>query len=55
MHQLTGLDAAFLTLESPTAYGHAGNVSVLDPPAGGEAHYGNPYTLFLSSHSQYQT
>jgi hypothetical protein len=32
MHQLTGLDAAFLTLDSPTAYGHVGNASVLDPP-----------------------
>ncbi len=37
MHQLTGLDAAFLALDSPTAYGHVGSVSVLDPPAGGEA------------------
>src|ERR1700761_8043552 len=36
MQQLTGLDAAFLTLDSPTAYGHVGSVSVLDPPAGGE-------------------
>src|ERR1700742_2600868 len=37
MQQLTGLDAAFLTLDSPTAYGHVGSVSVLDPPPGGEA------------------
>ena len=37
MKQLTGLDAAFLALDSPTAYGHVGSVSVLDPPAGGEA------------------
>jgi WS/DGAT/MGAT family acyltransferase len=37
MQQLTGLDAAFLALDSPTAYGHVGSVSVLDPPAGGEA------------------
>jgi diacylglycerol O-acyltransferase / wax synthase len=37
MHQLTGLDAAFLALDSPTAYGHVGSVSVLDPPTGGEA------------------
>src|SRR6478672_7409708 len=37
MQQLTGLDAAFLTLDSPTAYGHVGSVSILDPPAGGEA------------------
>jgi diacylglycerol O-acyltransferase / wax synthase len=37
MHQLTGLDAAFLALDSPTAYGHVGSVSILDPPAGGEA------------------
>jgi diacylglycerol O-acyltransferase / wax synthase len=36
MQQLTGLDAAFLALDSPTAYGHVGSVSVLDPPGGGE-------------------
>jgi diacylglycerol O-acyltransferase len=37
MQQLTGLDAAFLALDSPTAYGHVGSVSVLDPPESGEA------------------
>jgi diacylglycerol O-acyltransferase / wax synthase len=37
MQQLTGLDAAFLALDSPTAYGHVGSVSVLDPPKDGEA------------------
>jgi diacylglycerol O-acyltransferase / wax synthase len=37
MRQLTGLDAAFLALDSPTAYGHVGSVSILDPPEGGEA------------------
>src|SRR6516165_9408542 len=37
MQQLTGLDAAFLALDSATAYGHVGSVSVLDPPAGGQA------------------
>jgi diacylglycerol O-acyltransferase / wax synthase len=37
MLQLTGLDAAFLALDSPTAYGHVGSVSVLDPPSGGKA------------------
>jgi WS/DGAT/MGAT family acyltransferase len=37
MQQLTGLDAAFLALDSSTAYGHVGSVSVLDPPEGGEA------------------
>src|SRR5271169_1015427 len=37
MQQLAGLDAAFLTLDSSTSYGHVGSVSVLDPPAGGEA------------------
>ena len=36
MQQLTGLDAAFLALDSSTAYGHVGSVSVLDPPKGGE-------------------
>jgi diacylglycerol O-acyltransferase len=37
MQQLSGLDAAFLTLDSPTAYGHVGSVCILDPPQGGEA------------------
>jgi WS/DGAT/MGAT family acyltransferase len=37
MQQLTGLDAAFLALDSPTAYGHVGSVSILEPPEGGEA------------------
>src|ERR1700752_2656231 len=37
MQQLTGLDAAFLALDSPTAYGHVGSVSVLDPPTTGGA------------------
>jgi diacylglycerol O-acyltransferase / wax synthase len=37
MQQLTGLDAAFLALDSPTAYGHVGSVSVLDPPTAGVA------------------
>jgi len=36
MQQLTGLDAAFLALDSPTAYGHVGSVSILDPPEDGE-------------------
>ena len=37
MQQLTGLDAAFLALDSPTAYGHVGSASVLDSREGGEA------------------
>jgi diacylglycerol O-acyltransferase / wax synthase len=37
MQQLTGLDAAFLALDSPAAYGHVGSVSVLDPLGDGEA------------------
>jgi len=37
MRQLTGLDAAFLALDSPTAYGHVGSVSVLDPSGDREA------------------
>jgi hypothetical protein len=28
MQQLSGLDAAFLTLDSPTAYGHVGSVCI---------------------------
>src|SRR5947209_7636547 len=31
MQQLTGLDAAFLALETPSVYGHVGSVCVLDP------------------------
>jgi WS/DGAT/MGAT family acyltransferase len=37
MRQLTGLDTAFLTLDSPTVYGHVGSMSVLDPPINGPA------------------
>src|SRR3954465_1097304 len=31
MQQLTGLDAAFLAMETPSVYGHVGSVCVLDP------------------------
>jgi diacylglycerol O-acyltransferase len=31
MQQLTGLDAAFLAMETPTVYGHVGSVCILDP------------------------
>lgn len=31
MQQLTGLDAAFLALETPAVYGHVGSVCILDP------------------------
>lgn len=37
MRQLTGLDATFLALDSPTVYGHVGSMSVLDPPIHGPA------------------
>ena len=37
MEQLTGLDAAFLTLDSPTACGHVGSMCILDPPQSGQA------------------
>jgi diacylglycerol O-acyltransferase / wax synthase len=37
MRQLRGLDAAFLAVDSPTAYGHVGSMSVLDPPIHGPA------------------
>lgn len=33
MQQLTGLDAAFLALETPRSTGHVGGVSILDPAA----------------------
>lgn len=32
MQQLTGLDAAFLALETPNSTGHVGGVCILDPP-----------------------
>src|SRR3954464_14208398 len=31
MQQLTGLDAAFLAMETPSVYGHVGSICVLDP------------------------
>ena len=31
MQQLTGLDAAFLAMESPEVFGHIGSVCLLDP------------------------
>jgi hypothetical protein len=31
VQQLTGLDAAFLAMETPTVFGHVGSVSVVDP------------------------
>ena len=36
MQQLTGLDAAFLAMESRTTYGHIGSVIVLEPAAKGQ-------------------
>lgn len=40
MQQLSGLDAAFLAMETPTVYGHVGSVCILDPSASPE-----PFTL----------
>lgn len=37
MRQLTGLDAAFLAIDSPTVYGHVGSISVLEPAAASQA------------------
>ncbi len=37
MRQLTGLDATFLALDSPTVCSHLGCMAVLDPPVGGPA------------------
>ncbi len=31
MRQLTGLDAAFLAMETPTVFGHVGSICLLDP------------------------
>jgi len=36
VQQLTGLDAAFLALESPGVYGHVGSVCILDPSTASE-------------------
>src|SRR3954469_12903951 len=36
MQQLTGLDAAFLAMETPSVYGHVGSVCVLDPSTASE-------------------
>ncbi|HET7530767.1 MAG TPA: wax ester/triacylglycerol synthase family O-acyltransferase [Mycobacteriales bacterium] len=36
MQQLTGLDAAFLAMETPSVYGHVGSVCVLDPSSAPE-------------------
>jgi diacylglycerol O-acyltransferase len=36
MQQLTGLDAAFLAMETPSVYGHVGSVCVLDPSGAAE-------------------
>jgi diacylglycerol O-acyltransferase / wax synthase len=36
MQQLSGLDAAFLALESPTMFGHVGSLCVVDPSTASE-------------------
>src|SRR3954449_6717727 len=36
MQQLTGLDAAFLAMETPSVYGHVGSMCVLDPSTAAE-------------------
>src|SRR5579875_2802063 len=36
MKQLSGLDAAFLAMESRTVYGHVGSIIILDPASSGE-------------------
>ena len=40
MQQLTGLDAAFLAMETPAMYGHVGSICILDPSGAP-----NPLTL----------
>jgi diacylglycerol O-acyltransferase len=40
MQQLTGLDAAFLAMETATVYGHVGSICILDPSTANE-----PFTL----------
>ena len=36
MQQLSGLDASFLTMETPTTFGHVGGLSILEPGPAGE-------------------
>ncbi len=36
MHQLTGLDASFLAMETPSVFGHVGSICVLDPSSAPE-------------------
>jgi len=31
MHQLTGLDGAFLAMETSAVFGHVGSVCIVDP------------------------
>ena len=45
MQQLTGLDAAFLAMETPSVFGHVGSVCVLDPSTAPE-----PLTLDRLTH-----
>ena len=48
MHQLSGLDAAFLAMETSAVYGHVGSLCVLDPSTAPE-----PLTLErVPSHAQ---
>jgi diacylglycerol O-acyltransferase / wax synthase len=42
MQQLTGLDAAFLAMETPAMYGHVGSICILDPSSA-------PHPLTLAS------
>ena len=41
MKQLTGLDASFLNIETPTTYGHVSSLVILDPSTGSGDVYGD--------------
>jgi diacylglycerol O-acyltransferase len=49
MEQLSGLDAAFLAMETPAVYGHVGSVCVLDPSTSPEPFTFERFTRLIES------
>jgi WS/DGAT/MGAT family acyltransferase len=49
MQQLTGLDAAFLAMETPAMYGHVGSVCIVDPSTAAEPITLDSLTAMISS------
>ena len=52
MHQLSGLDAAFLAMETSAVYGHVGSICVLDPTTAPEPLTLEPHIGHLVAHEQ---